>query len=81
MKDERGYCGTNLVDVLVEVAHLVAEHASEATEDVAVQRVVLETHLRLHLAVLDADRSELRERLGRVERLARRPEARHRRMM
>ena len=77
MKEERGYCVTNLVDVLVEVAHLVAEHASEATEDVAVQRVVLETHLRLHLAILDADRSELRERLCRVERLARCPEARH----
>lgn len=63
----------NLVDVLVEVAHLVAEHRSEATEDVAMQRVVLETHLRLHLAVLDADRAELRERLRRVERLARSP--------
>ena len=57
----------------MEVVHVVAEHAAEATESVLVPRVVLEAHFRLNFAVVDADWSELLVRLGRVERLSCRP--------
>ena len=62
----------------MEVVHVVAEHAAEATESVLVPRVVLEAHFRLNFAVVDADWSELLVRLGRVERLSCRPKLRYR---
>ena len=73
----RHHLSTDLGDVLVEVVHLCAEHGAEATQRVLVPRVVLEADLRLHLAVVDANRAELLVRLRGVERLARRSACAH----
>ena len=62
-----------LVDVLMEVGHAISKHAAEATQHVSMKRVVLQTHLRLHLPVLDPDWSKLRERFRCVERLSSSP--------
>lgn len=57
-----------LEDRRVHLLHCVPELDPEPTQDVALPRVVLGVHARLHLLVVDDADAERLLRLGRVER-------------
>lgn len=65
---------TNLGNGIVELVHIISQQSPEAREDLPVPGVILQSHLLLHLAIVNLHWTKALHRVSRVNGLARLPE-------